>query len=95
MDEFVKIQPQIYLDDVGDKQAKFEVKDKLKILDPKEPKTTLKYGRVLKPDFFGEDADIIDREDELIIRAMEWLMLAPGQFIETCGYAIRIYKYFP
>jgi hypothetical protein len=47
----------------------------------------------MKPDFFGEDAEFVDHEDDLIIRSMEWLLLVPGQFVETCTYAIRIYKY--
>jgi hypothetical protein len=47
----------------------------------------------VKPDFFGEDAEFVDQEDDLIIRAMEWLMLVPGLFVETCTYTIRIYKY--
>ena len=94
VDQFVRIQPEIYLADADVDNAKFEVKEKLRILHPDEPKLILKYGRVLKPDFFGEDAEHIDNEDDLIIRAMEWLMLTPGQFMETCEYAIRIYKYF-
>ncbi|KAL2154147.1 hypothetical protein VTH82DRAFT_2823 [Thermothelomyces myriococcoides] len=89
--EFVKRQPEIYLDDVRDKMLPCEAKGQFKILE--DGPATLKYGRLVKPDFFGEDADFVDHEDDLIIRAMEWLMLVPGQFVETCAYAIRVYKY--
>ena len=89
--EFARSQPDLYLADVHDKSLRCEAKGRFKILESGPP--TLKYGRVVKPDFFGEDGDLIDKEDEQIIRAMEWLMLVPGQFVETCNYAIRIYKY--
>ncbi|KAK4250860.1 nuclear pore protein 84/107 [Corynascus novoguineensis] len=89
--EFVKRQPQIYLEDVQDKVLRCEAKGHFKILE--DGPATLKYGRLVKPDFFGEDAEFVDQEDDLIIRSMEWLMLVPGQFVETCTYAIRIYKY--
>jgi nuclear pore complex protein Nup107 len=89
--EFVKSQPAIYLDDVQDMSLRCEAKGRFKILEAGPP--TLKYGRVVKPDFFGEDAEFVDQEDDLIIRAMEWLMLVPGLFVETCTYTIRIYKY--
>ncbi|KAL2158572.1 hypothetical protein VTH06DRAFT_4339 [Thermothelomyces fergusii] len=89
--EFVKRQPEIYLDDVRDKMVRCEAKGQFKILE--DGPATLKYGRLVKPDFFGEDAEFVEHEDDLIIRAMEWLMLVPGQFVETCTYAIRVYKY--
>ncbi|KAK4154029.1 nuclear pore protein 84/107 [Chaetomidium leptoderma] len=90
--EFVKSQPLMYLEDVQDTLLRSEAKGRFKILE--SGPATLKYGRVMKPDFFGEDAEFVDQEDDLIIRSMEWLMLVPGQFVETCTYAIRIYKYF-
>ncbi|KAH8883986.1 hypothetical protein GQ53DRAFT_786529 [Thozetella sp. PMI_491] len=93
IDEFVTIQPQIYLEDVNDREIKCEAKNKFIVLDPSQPQLQLKTGRALKLDFFGEDSDFVDNEDELIIRSMEWLMLAPGQLVVTCTYAIRIYKY--
>lgn len=90
--EFAKTQPLLYLEDVRDTSLPCDAKGRFKILE--SGPATLKYGRVVKPDFFGEDAEFVDQEDDLIIRAMEWLMLVPGQFVETCTYVIRIYKYF-
>ncbi|SPQ18912.1 f17beb48-3f0b-45fa-891a-a00480ad50b1 [Thermothielavioides terrestris] len=90
--EFVTSQPPIYLGDVQDSSLRCEAKGQFKILE--NGPATLKYGRVVKPDFFGEDAEFVDQEDELIIRAMEWLLCVPGLFVETCTYAVRVYKYF-
>nr|AEL00685.1 Nup84p [Thermochaetoides thermophila] len=90
--EFVKSQPLIYLDDVQDELVSCDAKDQFKILE--DGPATLKYGRLVKPDFFGDDADYVDPEDDALIRSMEWLLLVPGLFVETCAYAVRIYKYF-
>lgn len=92
LEEFAKRLPLIYLEDVQDQSLPCEAKGRFKILEPGP--VTLKYGRIVKPDFFGEDAEFVDDEDEMIIRTMEWLMLVPGLFMETCTYAVRIYKYF-
>jgi nuclear pore complex protein Nup107 len=89
--QFAKVQPLIYLEDVQDLSLGCEAKGRFKILE--SGPATLKYGRVVKPDFFGEDSEFVDEEDDLIIHAMEWIMLVPGLFVETCTYAIRIYKY--
>jgi nuclear pore complex protein Nup107 len=89
--QFAKVQPLIYLEDVQDLSLGCEAKGRFKILE--SGPATLKYGRVVRPDFFGEDSEFVDPEDDLIIRAMEWLLLVPGLFVETCTYAVRIYKY--
>lgn len=90
--EFARTQPQIYLTDVDDKSVRCEAKGKFKILN--SGPASVKYGRIVKPDFFGEDAEYVDPEDELIIRSLEWLLLVDGLFVETCTYVIRAYKYF-
>ena len=93
LNEFAKQQPQVYLSDVGDMASHGEVKGLFKILD--DGPATLKYGRIVKPDFFGEDVDHVDDEDdERIIRSLEWLLLIDGLFMETCTFVIRAYKYF-
>lgn len=89
---FAVQQPQIYLGDVNDRKLPCEAKLHFKVLE--NSPATLKYGRIVKPDFFGEDADHVDLEDELIIRSVEWLLLVDGLFVETCAFVIRVYKYF-
>ncbi|KAK4232210.1 nuclear pore protein 84/107 [Podospora fimiseda] len=90
--DFAKKLPVIFLEDVQDQALRCGAKEKFKILE--DGPATLKYGRIVKPDFFGEDAEFVDTEDEMIIRTMEWLMLIPGMFVETCTFAVRVYKYF-
>lgn len=92
VEAFARALPNIFLGDVNDLALKCEAKGKFKILEDGAP--TLKYGRIVKPDFFGDDGDFVDSEDDLIIRSMEWLLLVPALFKETCEYAIRTYKYF-
>jgi len=89
---FAKTQPAIYLQDAREESTGCEAKGNFKILQDGPP--TLKYGRIVKPDFFGEDGEHVDQEDELIIRSLEWLMLVPGLLEETCIYVIRAYKFF-
>ncbi|KAM7187131.1 Nuclear pore protein 84/107 [Rhypophila sp. PSN 637] len=91
--EFAKAQPAIYLQDVKASEAECEAKKNFKILE--DGPATLKYGRIVKPDFFGlDDALTIDQADDIIIRSLEWLMLVPGLLKETCEYVILAYKYF-
>lgn len=81
-----------YLADATEGLDGCEAKDKFKILQPGPP--TLKYGRYIQQDFFGEDQDFVDEEDENIIRYMEWMLLVPGIFAETIDYATKTYVYF-
>lgn len=90
--KFAKQQPAIYLGDVNDLAQRGEVKGKFQVL-AKGP-ATLKYGRIVQPDFLGDDAGDVDKEDESIIRSLEWLLLTDGQFLDTCNFVIRTYKYF-
>lgn len=89
---FATRQPELYFSDVNEKSVACEAKTQFKILEKGAP--TLKFGRIVKPDFFGEDAEYIDPEDELIIRSLEWLLLVDGLFVTTCSYVLRAYKYF-
>lgn len=81
-----------YLADAMEGLAGCEAKGKFKILQPGP--ATLKYGRYLQQDFFGEDQDFVDEEDENIIRYVEWMMLVPDLLVEAIDYATKIYVYF-
>ncbi|OIW34731.1 hypothetical protein CONLIGDRAFT_607586 [Coniochaeta ligniaria NRRL 30616] len=67
-------------------------KGRFKILQPGP--ATLKYGRYLQQDYFGEDSDFVDVEDESIICYMEWMMLVPDLLAEAIHYATKVYVYF-
>ncbi|KAK4682005.1 Nucleoporin nup84 [Podospora pseudoanserina] len=90
--EFGRKLPLIYLNDVNDKSVRCDVKGHFKILE--EGPATLKYGRIVRPDFIGDDSNDMEGESEELIRTLEWLIMVPGLFLETCTYAIRVYKYF-
>lgn len=81
-----------YLADATEGLTGCPAKGKFKILQPGP--ATLKYGRYLQQDYFGEDPDFVDEEDEIIIRYMEWMMLVPGLLVEAIEYATKIYVYF-
>lgn len=81
-----------YLADATEGLDGCEAKDKFKILQPGPP--TLKYGRYIQQDYFGEDPEFVDAEDENVIRYLEWMMLVPGIFAETIHYATKTYVYF-
>jgi nuclear pore complex protein Nup107 len=81
-----------YLADATEGLAGCEAKGKFKILQDSAP--TLKYGRYVQQDFFGEDADFVDEEDENIICFLEWIMLVPGLFVEAIDFATKSYLYF-
>ncbi|KAK5652598.1 hypothetical protein OQA88_10359 [Cercophora sp. LCS_1] len=92
LQEFARRQPEIHLSDVAHAPVSGEALSRFKIL--QNGPATLKYGRIVKPDFFGEDSEHVDPEDELIIRSLEWLLLVDGLFEETCQFTIRAYKHF-
>ncbi|KAK0729412.1 nuclear pore protein 84/107 [Apiosordaria backusii] len=90
--EFARKLPLIFLGDVNDKSVRCDAKGQFKILE--DGPATLKYGRIVRPDFIGDDSNDMEGENEELIRTLEWLMLVPGLFLETCTYASRLYKYF-
>ena len=91
--EFVKRQPEVFLGHVNDLLQPCDAKGRFKVLE--DGPATLKYGRIVKPDFFGDDEEEeFDLEEGQIICSLEWLMLTDTLFVETCSYIIRAYKYF-
>jgi nuclear pore complex protein Nup107 len=83
---------QEYLTDAMEGVDGCKAKEKFKIL--QTGPATLKYGRHLQQDYFGEDSEYVDEEDENIIRYLEWMMLVPGLFAEAIDYATKTYVYF-
>ncbi|KAI1121578.1 nuclear pore protein 84/107 [Nemania abortiva] len=55
---------------------------------------TLKYGRPLKPDFFGDDPEALDATDESLIQSLEWFFLVEGLWEEFFEAGTAIYKRF-
>ncbi|KAI1432007.1 nuclear pore protein 84/107 [Xylaria sp. CBS 124048] len=55
---------------------------------------TLKYGRLLKPDFFGDDPDKMANVDEFLIHSLEWYFLVDGLWEEFFLAGTATYKHF-
>ncbi|KAI1817903.1 nuclear pore protein 84/107 [Poronia punctata] len=55
---------------------------------------TLKYGRPLRPDFFGEVPETLDPVDESLIQSLEWFLLVDGLWDEFFQAGTAIYKRF-
>ncbi|KAI0388815.1 nuclear pore protein 84/107, partial [Xylariaceae sp. FL0594] len=55
---------------------------------------TLKYGRPLKPDFFGEPPDKLEAVDEALVKSLEWFLLVDGLWDEFFEAGAAIYKRF-
>jgi nuclear pore complex protein Nup107 len=55
---------------------------------------TLKYGRPLKPDFFGEEPESLETTDESLIQSLEWFALVDGLWEEFFEAGTAIYKRF-
>ncbi|KAL2757199.1 hypothetical protein ACRALDRAFT_1049406 [Sodiomyces alcalophilus JCM 7366] len=55
--------------------------------------TSLKYGRFIKTDFFGEDPDTIHPDDEALICSLEWLLLVDEAWPYVFDIGVRAYEY--
>ncbi|WDK13606.1 hypothetical protein CGRA01v4_04887 [Colletotrichum graminicola] len=87
--EFVKYQPASLFRCIDVDTAKIQT---FQILDNGPP--SLKYGRSIRTDFFGEDPDTIDSIDERLIRSVEWLLLVDEAWPHVFCVGVDIYKYF-
>lgn len=55
---------------------------------------TLKYGRPLKPDFFGEEPEFFEATDKSLIQSLEWFLLVDGLWEEFFEAGTAVYKRF-
>ncbi|KAH7359098.1 nuclear pore protein 84/107 [Plectosphaerella cucumerina] len=90
---FVKTQPQLIMGRIEQDGGIVTVPSGLfRIMDSAPP--SLKYGRLVKTDFFGEDPDVIEENDESLIRSLEWLFLVEQTWVDVFSVGVRVYKYF-
>lgn len=90
---FVKTQPQLILGRIEMEGGIVTAPSGLfRIMDHAPP--SLKFGRLVKTDFFGEDPDVIEDSDESLIRSLEWLLLVDETWVDVFSVGVRIYKYF-
>lgn len=89
---FVRQQPTLLFEDLVGEDLPWPAVGAFKIMTDGPP--SIKYGRPVKTDFFGEDPDMIDRVDERLIRSVEWLVLVDGAWSDAFSVGSKIYKHF-
>ncbi|RBQ97300.1 hypothetical protein VDGD_03000 [Verticillium dahliae] len=90
---FVKMQPRLILSQLGNvEQEAGSRREPFRIIEAGPG--SLKYGRLIKIDFFGEDPDAISEEEELLIRSLEWLLLVDEAWPDVFFVGVKVYKYF-
>lgn len=90
---FVRVQPQLALLALGNANDEAAAATAIFNIMQDEP-VSLKYGRLIKTDFFGEDPDAIDPDDESLIRSLEWLLLVDEAWVDVIVIGIQAYKHF-
>ncbi|RYP65361.1 hypothetical protein DL771_008351 [Monosporascus sp. 5C6A] len=90
--KFVQFQPESLLRQYPDVDGDRPVLGGFTVFSNEPP--TLKYGRPLKPDFFGEVPDNLNPVDEQLIQSLEWFLLVDGLWHEIFSVGTVIYKRF-
>ncbi len=90
--KFVQFQPESLLRQHADPANHEPMLGSFSVFSNEPP--TLKYGRPLKPDFFGEPPDNLDTVDEQLIQSLEWFLLIDGLWNEIFHVGTIIYKRF-
>ncbi|KAL0939418.1 nuclear pore complex protein nup107 [Colletotrichum truncatum] len=91
--KFVKMQPQLIFKSLEDEMTEDYLANKqLQIME--SGPGSLKYGRSIKTDFFGEDPEFIDPSDDRLIRSVEWLLLVHEAWPDVFAVGVSVYKYF-
>ncbi|KAK1503392.1 hypothetical protein CTAM01_04704 [Colletotrichum tamarilloi] len=90
--DFVKAQPQFLFQTLDSDTAQNDAMREFQIMD--DGPASLKYGRSIKTDFFGEDPESIDAVDERLIRSVEWLLLVSEAWPYVFSIGVAIYKHF-
>lgn len=90
--KFVKTQAWLMFDNLGPPKSSFPAKESFSIIDTGAP--TSRRGRPIKPDFFGDEEDVVESAHENMIRALEWLLLVQETWPDVFSMGAQVYKYF-
>ncbi|KAI0025448.1 nuclear pore protein 84/107 [Xylariomycetidae sp. FL0641] len=93
--DFIVYQPRVLLQQFPDTGQRLPPFGRLSLFS--DGPATLKYGRPLKPDFFGDEPDETNassRIDESLISSLEWFLLVDGLWNEFFEAGIAVYKRF-
>ncbi|KAM5356291.1 hypothetical protein ACJ41O_002937 [Fusarium nematophilum] len=90
--KFVKTQAWLLYDDLPPPKSPFPAKESFSIIEPGPP--TSRRGRPIRPDFFGDEEDAIEKSHEHLIRSLEWLLLVQETWPNVFSMGTKVYKYF-
>lgn len=90
--EFVGLQARFLLSDYKDTVKGYPASGKFNLFDDQHSNKYI--TRKVRPDFFGEDPDKVERVDMLLIRSLEWYLLVEGLWSETFAVGTMLYLRF-
>lgn len=89
---FVETLAKLVFDKLDHANDKFTAKKSFSIVGEGPP--TIRHGRGIKADFFGDDDAVMSTEDEHAIRALEWLLQVQVAWPEVLRVGVQVYKFF-
>ncbi|KAG6017954.1 hypothetical protein E4U43_008081 [Claviceps pusilla] len=89
---FVEMQANLFFDELDSDPALAVSKDSFRILEAGSAASRSK--RRIKIDFFGDEEDAVDQKDELVIRALEWLLIVEETWPKVFAIGTKVYKFF-
>ncbi|KAK7398017.1 Nucleoporin nup84 [Neonectria punicea] len=89
---FVKTQAWLMFDDLGPSKSTFPAKESFTIIQAGPPSS--RRGRPIKPDFFGDEEDVVETRHEHLIRSLEWLLLVGETWPNVFSVGTKVYKFF-
>lgn len=90
--EFVGLQARFLLSDYKDTVKNYPATGNFNLFDEKFNGDVI--ARKVRPDFFGEEPDKVERVDMLLIRSLEWYLLVDGLWSETFAVGTILYLRF-
>ncbi|KAF7545620.1 hypothetical protein G7046_g9522 [Stylonectria norvegica] len=89
---FVKTQARLMYEDLGLSKGNFPAKESFNIIEKGSP--TARRGRPIRPDFFGDEEDVVEPRHEHLIRSVEWLLLVDETWPDVLSVGTKVYKFF-
>lgn len=90
--EFVGLQARFLLSDYKDTVKNYPATGNFNLFDKNFDDNPV--ARKVRPDFFGEEPDKVERVDMLLIRSLEWYLLVDGLWSETFAVGTMLYLRF-
>ncbi|XP_044714800.1 nuclear pore protein [Hirsutella rhossiliensis] len=90
--KFVETLAKLVFDKLDHTNDTFTAKESFSIIGEGPP--TVRHGRGIKADFFGDDDAVISAKDEHVIRSLEWLLQVQVAWPEVLRIGVQVYKFF-